>query len=72
MNESPAIRAASVRDIQLALRRRTTFNALDGERVLPASTSTGRCGWPSPSTGPASRTTPGTGRRPYGLLVWWD
>src|SRR3954453_17755676 len=33
MNESPLLRDASVQDIQLELLRRTSFNALDGERV---------------------------------------
>ena len=33
MNESLPLREASVQDIQLELLRRTSFNALDGERV---------------------------------------
>ena len=33
MNESLLLRDASVQDIQLELLRRTSFNALDGERV---------------------------------------
>jgi hypothetical protein len=33
MNESSSLRDASVQDIQLELLRRTSFNALDGERV---------------------------------------
>src|SRR3954471_4441229 len=33
MNESPSLREASIQDIQLELLRRTTFNALDGEKV---------------------------------------
>lgn len=33
MNESSLLRDASVQDIQLELLRRTSFNALDGEKV---------------------------------------
>jgi hypothetical protein len=33
MNPTISLRAASVQDIQLELLRRTSFNALDGERV---------------------------------------
>jgi hypothetical protein len=33
MNETLSLRDASVQDIQLELLRRTSFNALDGERV---------------------------------------
>jgi hypothetical protein len=33
MNASPSLRDASVQDIQLELLRRTSFNALDGEKV---------------------------------------
>ena len=33
MSEAPGLRDASVQDIQLELIRRTSFNALDGERV---------------------------------------
>jgi hypothetical protein len=34
MNESLSLRDASVQDIQLELIRRTTFNAMDGERIV--------------------------------------
>jgi len=33
MNDSLLLRQASVQDIQLELLRRTSFNALDGEKV---------------------------------------
>ena len=34
MNESLSLRDASVQDIQLELIRRTTFNAMNGERIV--------------------------------------
>src|SRR4051794_18433526 len=34
MNESLSLRDASVQEIQLELLRRTSFNALDGERIV--------------------------------------
>lgn len=34
MNESPSLRNATVQDIQLELIRRTSFNAMDGERIM--------------------------------------
>ena len=34
MNESLSLRDASVQDIQLELLRRTTFNAMEGERIV--------------------------------------
>jgi hypothetical protein len=58
MVESISLRDASVQDIQLELLRRTSFNALDGEKVHASLLNTGNSGWPLCSTGPGSRITP--------------
>ena len=83
MNEPLAPRDASVQDIQLELIRRTTFNAMNGERIV-ASLLAHRDLWLAEEEDWGGMVhlylneedidrALGTGREAYGLLsIWWD